>query len=156
MAGVEQEAEAMDNILKLKRVMWCEGLIDMAYYFEKMSYIGGEWFAHLLLSSKEDVLRLPIESAKGQTDAAGYLVITSRHQIDSCGKLFVARDLNHRQREAALVGERYATQYDFDKFCFENPNEAALGGFDWNAEVYKAFESSVPGVYTSASRSESP
>ena len=131
--------------------------INMTYYYEKMSYISGQWFSHLLMTSKEHVLRLPIENAKGQTDAAGYLVVNSRHQIDSCGKLFVARDLNHRHRAgAALVGERYATQYDFDKFCLENPNEAALGGFDWNAEVCKAFESAVPGVYTPASQSDSP
>ena len=31
----------------------------------------------------------------------------------------------------------YATQYDFDKYCFDNPDSRYP--FDWNAEVYKAF-----------------
>lgn len=155
----------------------------MCYYFEKMSYENSEWFVHLLISSKTELndsleyitgglrrahnLRLLV--AKGPRPAPDYRVVTSRHQIDSKGNLFVSPEWNIRQQpcqannmapttsaNTALhpLASRYASQYDFDKYCFNNPDERFP--FDWNGEVYKAFISSTPGTYTLASNSESP
>ena len=83
------------------------------------------------------------------------------------GKLFVSQEWNIRQQVSssqnkgtALSGVRYATQYDFDKFCFNNPYFDLIFddrfSFDWNAEVYKVFVSSTPGTYTSATQNERP
>ena len=79
------------------------------------------------------------------------------HQIDNKGVLFLSTWENHRR--SAMPGlhplaVRYATQYDFDKFCFDNPNERLQ--FDWNAEVYRAFESDTPGVYAPTSNNAKP
>ena len=152
----------------------------MAYYYEKMSYLKGEWFAHLLIPSKIELndsleyitgkqrtaqnLSLLLTGAKNQPPSPpDYGVVTSRHQIDKNGSLFVSNAWNIRQQttptstfNAALDTEavRYATQYDFDKFCFDNPG--VKSGFDWNAEVFRAFSSSTPGVYTPASNNDDP
>jgi len=105
-------------------------------------------------------LCLLLESAKDQdpNDFKGteYGVVTRRHQIDKNGRLFVAQAWNIRQQPCASGGMtpsshvgtplagggvRWATQYDFDKFCFDNPDTRYP--YDWNAEVYKAFISPV-------------
>ena len=147
----------------------------MAYYYEKMSYDNGQWFANLLVPSNVELndsfeymtgkqrtaqnLYLLIESAKNQPcEAPNYGVVTSRHQIDNQGAMIVTNEVNHRStRQAPLdtIAVRYANQYDFDKFCSDNPDERR-GSFDWNAEVYKAFISSTPGTYSRADESESP
>jgi len=148
----------------------------MAYYYEKMSYDNGQWFANLLIPSNVELndsleyvalggqrtaqnLYLLIESAKNQPcKPPNYAVVTSRYQIDNQGALFVTNEVNHRStRQAPLdtIAVRYANQYDFDKFCSDNPDERR-GSFDWNAEVYKAFISSTPGTYRRADESESP
>ena len=146
----------------------------MAYWYEKMSFMDGQWFAHLSIATNNSLnalgnfkkeishcLRLLLENAKGQTRSPDYRIVTSRHQIDRGGNLFVSQEWNVRQQPSSvssantgLVGERYATQYDFDKFCFDNPDERLE--FDWNAEVYRAFVSATPGVYTPASNNDSP
>ena len=157
----------------------------MTYYYEKISYENGNWFASLLIPSKAELndsleymtgglrrsqnLRLPIESAKGQTQSPDYRIVTSQHQMDDAGNLFVSREWNIRQQpcqanamapassaKTALhpLANRYANQYDFDKFCFDNPDERVP--FDWNAEVYKAFVSSSPGTYIPADQNEIP
>ena len=146
----------------------------MAYYYEKMSYDNGQWFANLLVPSNVELndsleymtgaqrtaqnLYLLIESAKNQPCAPpNYGVVTSRHQIDNRGVLFVTNEVNHRSTTQApldTIAVRYANQYDYDKHCCDNPD--ARISFDWNAEVYKAFVSSTPGTYTPADQNESP
>ena len=147
----------------------------MAYYFEKMSYDNGQWFANLLVPSNVELndsleymtgaqrtaqnLYLLIESAKNQPCAPpNYGVVKSRHQIDNRGVLFVTNEVNHRSTTQApldTIAVRYANQYDFDKFCSDNPDEHRRS-FDWNAEVYRAFVSSMPGTYTPALDSDCP
>ena len=74
-----------------------------------------------------------------------YKVVTKKHQMDQNGKLFVSSAWNIRgqttqDREMGIntpldpqaVG--YATQYDFDKYCFDNPDSRYP--FDWNAARY--------------------
>ena len=138
-----------------------------------MSYDNGQWFVHLLIPSNVELndsfeymsgkqrtaqnLYLLIESAKNQTHSSDYRIVTSRHQIDNRGALFVTNWINHRSTTQApldTIAVRYANQYDFDKFCSDNPDERV--SFDWNAEVYRAFVSSMPGTYTPASDSDSP
>ena len=151
----------------------------MAYYYEKMGYDNGQWFVHLLIPSKAELndsleymtgeqqtaqnLRLLLENSTNQTQSPDYRIVTSRHQIDNNEDLFVSPEWNIRQqryqtesKNTALhpIAVRYATQYDLDKFCFDNPDERFP--FDWNAEVYRAFVSSTPGTYTPASDSDSP
>ena len=144
----------------------------MAYYYEKMSYDNGQWFANLLIPSNVELndsleymsggqrtaqnLYLLIESAKNQPcKPPNYGVVTSRHQIDNQGALFITNEVNHRNTTQApldTIAVRYANQYDFDKFCSDNPDERV--SFDWNAAVYRAFVSSTPGMYTPASDSD--
>ena len=145
----------------------------MAYYYEKMSYDNGQWFANLLIPSNVELndsleymsgkqrtaqnLYLLIESAKNQPcKPPNYGVVSTRHQIDNKGALFIANGENHRMSTQAPldpIAVRYANQYDFDKFCFDNPDKCRRP-FDWNAEVYRAFVSSTPGMYTPASDSD--
>lgn len=75
-----------------------------------------------------------------------YLFVTPRHQIDRQGELFVSTAWNIRQQLSpssqnfvALDSEgiRFANQYDFDKFCSENPDPRFP--LAWNAHVFKAF-----------------
>ena len=95
---------------------------------------------------------LYLDAADGQdpNDDNGYRVVTMKHQIDHNGRIFVSNDWNIRQQVPNPDGSipakntplstdaaRYATQYDFDKYCFQNPDSRYP--FDWNAEVYKAF-----------------
>jgi len=108
---------------------------------------------------KQNVCLL-LESAKPQDpkDFRGseYQVITRRHQIDQNGRLFISNAWNIRQQFCTVGGMEpashvnipldsravgYATQYDFDKFCFDNPDTCI--SYDWNAEVYKTFISPV-------------
>tara|TARA_Y100001970_G_scaffold132279_1_gene163144 strand:+ start:2100 stop:2555 length:456 start_codon:yes stop_codon:yes gene_type:complete len=125
-----------------------------------------QWFVHLqiptnlvftestMIDSRSVVqdLCLLLESAKDQDPNKGtnYGIVTGQHQIDKNGKLFIVKSWNIRQQSSIgdepagrigvpLAGEavRWATQYDFDKFCFDNPD--ARYSYDWNAEVYKAF-----------------
>ena len=146
----------------------------MAYWYEKISFENGKWFANLLVPSNVELndsfeymtgkqrtaqnLYLLIESAKNQPcKPPNYGVVTSQHQIDNRGALFVTNEVNNRNTAQAPldpIAVRYANQYDFDKFCCDNPDERL--SFDWNAEVYKAFISCVPGKYTSADQNESP
>ena len=148
----------------------------MAYYYEKMSYDKGEWFVNLLIPSNVELndsleyvalgrqrtaqnLCLLIESAKNQPcKPPNYGVVSSQHQIDNKGAMFMTNGVNHRMSTLTPldpIAVRYANQYDFDKFCSDNPDERR-GSFDWNAEVYKAFISSTPGTYSRADESESP
>ena len=149
----------------------------MAYFWEKFSLLNGSWSVHLLIPGvtspvdpygyitsgleKPTNLCLPLDCMDGQSDHTPYKIVTQRHQIDDGGKLIVSKAWNIRQQVsstqnegAALEGVRYATQYDFDKFCFENPDERFP--LDWNAEVYKAFMSSISGTYTSAENGALP
>lgn len=131
----------------------------MPYIYEKISYDNGQWFAHLLIDGQGPPrnLQLFLENANGQTHSPDYRVVTSKHQIDVWGALFVSREPNHRNAHhfgLHPLAVRYATQLDFDKFCFDNPDSRV--SFDWNAEVYKAFESRTPGIYTSPSNSIPP
>lgn len=149
----------------------------MAYFWEKFSLLNGSWSVHLLIPGvaspvdpygyitsgleKPTNLCLPLDCMDGQPDHTPYKIVTRRHQIDDGGKLIVSKAWNIRQQVsstqnegAALEGVRYATQYDFDKFCFENPDERFP--LDWNAEVYKAFMSSISGTYTSAENGALP
>ena len=95
---------------------------------------------------------LLIPGAKNQKPTKSppdYKVVTQQHQIDESGKIIVCTAWNIRQSvfapggtrprgparlptEIPLEGTRYATQFDFDKHCFENPD--ARFPFDWNAE----------------------
>lgn len=147
----------------------------MAYYFERMSYDNGQWFANLLIPSNVELndsleyvalggqrtaqnLYLLIESAKNQPcEAPNYGVVTSWYQIDNQGAMIVTNEVNHRSTTQApldTAAVRYANQYDYDKYFCDNPD--ARISFDWNAEVYKAFISSTPGTYTPADQNESP
>ena len=134
-------------------------MTKMTYSFEKISYDNGKWFAYLLIDSAPPRnLQLFLQNASGQKlSPPNYLIVTSRHQIDDRGSLFVSREPNYRsttQFGLAPLAVRYATQFDFDKFCFDNPHSGS--SFDWNAEVYRAFESQTPGIYTPASNSGAP
>ena len=143
----------------------------MAYFLKKFTPLNGSWSVHLLIPSKSDLmdplsyvtgglqrsqnLCLPLHSLKGQPNHTPYRIVTRRHQINNIGELFVSLEWNIRQQVSSsqnegtpLSGVRYATQYDFDKFCFENPDNRYP--IDWNAEVYKVFISSAPRIYTSA------
>ena len=147
----------------------------MVYFWEKFSLLNGSWSVHLLIPGvaspvdpygssgleKPTNLCLPLDCKDGQSDYTPYKIVTRRHQIDDGGKLIVSKAWNIRQQVsstqnegAPLEGVRYATQYDFDKFCFENPDERFP--LDWNAEVYKAFMSSISGTYTSAENGALP
>lgn len=105
------------------------------------------------------VLLIPgAKNQKSTKSPPDYKVVTQQHQIDESGKIIVCTAWNIRQSvlapggtrprgparlptEIPLEGKRYATQFDFDKYCFENPD--ARFPFDWNAEVYKAYISPV-------------
>ena len=147
----------------------------MVYFWEKFSLLNGSWSVHLLIPGvaspvdpygssgleKPTNLCLPLDCMDGQSDPTPYKIVTRRHQIDDGGKLIVSKAYNIRQQVspaqnegAPLEGVRYATQYDFDKFCFENPDDRFP--LDWNAEVYKVFMSSVSGTYTSAENGALP
>jgi len=146
----------------------------MAYFCEKFSLFNGSWSVYLLIPSKDNQysyltsrlekptnLCLPLHSMDSQPNHAPYKIVTRRHQIDDMGNLFVSQTWNIRQQISKnqseltpLEGVRYATQYDFDKFCFENPDERVP--LDWNAEVYKVFISSVSGTYTLAENGDIP
>ena len=137
----------------------------MAYYYKKISYDNGQWFANLLIPSNVELsdsfeymtgkhrtaqnLYLLIESAKNQPcKPPNYAVVTSRYQIDNQGVMFITNEVNHRNATQApldTIAVRYANQYDFDKFFSDNPDKRR-GPFDWNAEVYKAFISLTPGA----------
>tara|TARA_Y100000590_G_C15666530_1_gene994657 strand:- start:1113 stop:1499 length:387 start_codon:yes stop_codon:yes gene_type:complete len=128
----------------------------MVYTFEKISYDNGKWFVHLLIEGLYN-LRLFLQNASGQKFKPNYLIVTSKHQIDDKGELFISTEPNHRSiSEFGLhpLAVRYATQCDFDKYCFDNPDSRL--SFDWNAEVHRAFESSTPGIYMSAANSDAP
>ena len=134
-------------------------MTKMTYSFEKISYGNCKWFAHLLIDSKPPRnLELFLQNASGQKlSPPNYLIVTSKHQIDDNGSLFLATEPNYRsttQFGLNPLAVRYATQFDFDKFCFDNPDSRL--SFDWNAEVYRAFESRTPGIYTSASNCDAP
>ena len=151
----------------------------MAYYYEKITNEKGKWYVHLLIPSKAELndtfeymtgglqkaynICLLLENARGAHLTPDYRIVTSRHQIDKRGDLFVSTAWNIRQQTSRVLSSRtaldtiairYATQYDFDKFCCDNPDERL--SFDWNAEVYKVFISSAPGKYTPACQNESP
>ena len=140
----------------------------MSYFYDHMAYQNNRWYVYLLMPSKQELmdsleytnaifkthqpLCIYLENAKDQKPDGGhsYRVVTMRHQIDSNGAMFVSNAWNIRQQpckasaaHAALdtIGLRYATQYDFDKFCYDNPDSRYP--FDWNAEVYKAFIAST-------------
>ena len=134
-------------------------MTKMTYSYEKISYDNGKWFAHLLIdSSPPRKIQLFLQNAGGQKlSPPNYLIVTSKHQIDVWGALFVSREQNHRSAtQFALhpLAVRYATQLEFDKYCFDNPDSSLP--FDWNAEVYRAFESRTPGIYTSPSNNDAP
>ena len=59
-----------------------------------------------------------------------------KFQIEADGSL-IAVETNSWRVLTGLSGIRYATQADFDKMCFENPDPRYP--YDWNAEVYKLF-----------------
>ena len=90
---------------------------------------------------------LTLDSAKNQDvkNGVNYRIVSKAHQIDYNGLLFISKSWNIRQQvcpnsinNIPLSGAiRYATQFDFDKFCFKNPDSCCP--YDWNAEVYKAF-----------------
>ena len=132
----------------------------MAFIYEKISYDNGKWFAHLLIEGPPPCnLQLFLQNASGEKlSPPNYLIVSSNAQIDDAGSLFVSTVPNCRGGcpEFGLhpLAVRYATQFDFDKFCFDNPGSRV--SFDWNAEVYRAFESHTPGIYTSASNSDAP
>ena len=140
----------------------------MAYFYHHMSWEPKieKWFVHLEIPSKLELndsmeyvtgvfgprqsICLQLDGAKNQhpNNGVGYRMVTMRHQIDNNNKMFLSLSWNIRQQidrkqsnNAALAVQavRYATQYDFDKYCFENPTKE----FDWNAEVYKTFISPV-------------
>ena len=136
-------------------------MTKMTYSYEKISYENGKWFVHLLMEGhRPSNLQLFLQNADGQKlSPPNYLIVTSQHQIDDEGSLILAREPNYRSTtqfglDPLQRAVRYATQLDFDKFCFDNPQSGS--SFDWNAEVYRAFNSRTPGIYTSASNSEAP
>jgi len=134
-------------------------MTKMTYSYEKISYENGKWFVHLLMAGhRHSNLQLFLQNADGQKlSPPNYLIVTSQHQIDDQGSLILAREPNYRsttQFGLDPLAIRYATQLDFDKYCFDNPDDRL--SFDWNAEVYRAFNSRTPGIYTSASNSEAP
>ena len=136
------------------------------YYFDHISWhpTTKQWFVHLKIPmnlvfteslmidsrSVSQDLCLLLESAKHQKPKdfkiSDYGVVTRRHQIDKNGRLFVTQAWNIRQQPTPtsdvhtpldVEGVRWATQYDFDKFCFDNPDSRRP--YDWNAAVYQAF-----------------
>ena len=140
--------------------------MTMTYYYDHMTYYKKQWFVHLKLPSLQEQydsleymsntpstykhINLLLNGAKDKDPKKGvdYKVVTKKHQMDQNGKLFVSSAWNIRgqttqDREMGIntpldpqaVG--YATQYDFDKYCFDNLDSRYP--FDWNAEVYKAF-----------------
>ena len=124
----------------------------MTYTCEKISVENGNWYVHLLLPLNTNI-RLPLENASGQTHSCDYRIVTQQHQIDDRGTLFVSTEPNLRGGFGLHpLAVRYATQGDFDKFCYVNPDSRLL--FDWNAEVWKVWQSSAPGEYSSASNSD--
>ena len=101
-------------------------MTKMTYSYEKISYDNGKWFAHLLIDGKPPRnLELFLQNASGQKlSPPNYLIVTSQHQIDDNGSLFLATEPNYRsttQFGLNPLAVRYATQFDFDKYCFDNP-----------------------------------
>ena len=86
-----------------------------------------------------DELRIPDIAPKH------YKKVNSHCQIDEQGKLFLTNAKSMRGPipifGTPLVGKRYATQGDYDKFCMENPEDrpGLCDAFDWNAAVWKSF-----------------
>ena len=136
------------------------------YYYDHFSFYKNKWFVHLKILSiqeKNDSLEyitntnstykltsMLVNSIQSNDpkDISNYKVITKKFQIDKDGKLIVSSAWNFRCQTSKdqemgfntpldTQAVRYATQYDYDKFCFENPDSRFP--FDWNAEVYKAF-----------------
>jgi len=126
----------------------------MTYTYEKISVENGNWYVHLLLPLNTNI-RLPLENASGQTKTPVYRIVTPQHQIDVWGALFVSKEPNYRGGFGLHpLAVRYANQWDFDKFCVNNPDERL--SFDWNAEVWRAWESSTSGEYSPASNNDTP
>ena len=125
------------------------------YYFHYNEKFN-QWFAHLYeIKNPQDTspdalfwivnniphlqenLCLMIKSAVNEKSSCvpKYKYVSQKHQIDADGNLFLSC------RAAPAANNHYATQFDFDKYCFENPNPDPGAPFDWNAAVYKAFVS---------------
>ena len=117
----------------------------MYYIYDHMSWQKKtkQWFVHLKVPNEQSFknINLLLSSASNISPKNGhnYLLVTSRHQIDKSGRLFATTATNFRNTSTAPLdgAVRYATQYEFDKFCFENPDQKY--SYDWNSEVYKTF-----------------
>ena len=122
----------------------------MTYNLEKFSFANNTWEVHLRIAPfKFRILYFP--NTEKKAIPPNYKVVTLKHQIDEAGNLFACSAWNIRQQASPnqingtpLAGVRYATQFDFDKFCFENPDEKNPD--DWNTKVYKAFISTTTQV----------
>ena len=81
------------------------------------------------------------EHMKNGFEQHKYKPVTQRHQIDE-GGIFVTYARSMRFNWIPLVGDRYAEQCDYDKFCILNPDmRQGANPFDWNAAVWKTFSS---------------
>ena len=107
-----------------------------------------EWFAEyrtpdVAENPKAIVLQVEgiPEHMKNGFEQHKYKPVTQRHQIDE-GGIFVTYAQSMRFNWIPLVGDRYAEQSDFDKFCVLNPDmRQDANPFDWNAAVWKTFSS---------------
>ena len=88
------------------------------------------------ITTVPDNLKIPDVAKESYKDINNHNSPPGIFQIEADGSL-IAVNANPGRVMTALSGIRYATQADFDKMCFANPDPRFP--YDWNAEVYKLF-----------------
>ena len=88
------------------------------------------------ITTVPDHLKIPNVAKKSYKDINNPNSPPGKFQIEADGSL-IAVETNSWRVLTGLSGIRYATQADFDKMCFDNPDPRYP--YDWNAEVYKLF-----------------
>ena len=88
------------------------------------------------ITTVPDNLKIPDVAKKSYKDINNPNSPPGKFQIEADGSL-IAVETNSWRVLTGLSGIRYATQADFDKMCFDNPDPRYP--YDWNAEVYKLF-----------------
>ena len=130
----------------------------MSYQLQNFSYNPktGQWYiiithddccnlvpkkVELEIVVPDDVKALGKNALVDHDNRMKYSVVNKNMQIDEDGKLFVTDAKSMRFNWVPLVGIRWATQSELDKYCLENPDSWPTwrGSFDWNAAAWKAF-----------------
>ena len=98
-----------------------------------------------LIKKSHEIKDVPDELCVPDTAPFQYKKVNSRIQIAHDGSLFFTNATSMRGPipifGTPLVGKRYATQGDYDKWCMENPEDrpGLCDAFDWNAALWKSF-----------------